>query len=67
MSMHPARQAYVEEETRGDAMEGIDYASVRTSFSINHLPLRPLTLPRSTRPQPCHARRRKRNGLGPAR
>jgi hypothetical protein len=38
MSMHPARQAYVEEEARGDAMEGIDYASVRTSFSINHLP-----------------------------
>jgi hypothetical protein len=35
MSMHPARQAYVEEETRGDAMEGIDYASVRTSFSVS--------------------------------
>jgi U4/U6 small nuclear ribonucleoprotein PRP4 len=30
MSMHPARQAYVEEENGGDSMEGIDYASVRT-------------------------------------
>jgi hypothetical protein len=31
MSMHPARQAYVEEENGGDdRMEGIDYASVRT-------------------------------------
>ena len=30
MSMHPARQAYVEEENGSDgAMEGIDYASVR--------------------------------------
>lgn len=42
MSMHPARQAYVEEENGGDdQMEGIDYASVRTSTQPVHcLPVR---------------------------
>ena len=35
--MHPARQAYVEEENGpDDTMEGIDYASVR-KFSNVHL------------------------------
>jgi hypothetical protein len=32
MNVHPARQAYVEEANGPEeAMEGIDYASVRTS------------------------------------
>ena len=37
MSMHPARQAYVEEENGGgDAMDGIDYASVRAFTDCTH-------------------------------